>query len=124
MRITLGTLSGLATAAAVVLVPASPAVSSAQAPPPAAGQAQAQQMGSPVEGDLVSVDPDAKIIKVKNATGAELQFTYSEKTEVSGAQKDAAGLATLREGRVTVHFTEDAKTKVKTATRIIVQPKG
>ena len=123
MRITPRTLSGLATAAAVVLVLATPVASSAQAPPPAADQTQAQQMRSPVEGDLVSVDPDAKIIKVKNASGIELTFTYTDKTEVSGAQKDAAGLSTLREGRVTVHFTEDAHTKAKTATRIIVQPK-
>jgi hypothetical protein len=29
----------------------------------------------------------------------------------------------MKDGRVTVHFTEDAQTKAKTATRIIVQPK-
>ena len=56
-------------------------------------------------------------------TGADLVFTYTDKTEISGAQKDAAGLATMKEGRVTVHFTEDAQTKAKTATRIIVAAK-
>ena len=80
-------------------------------------------MRSPVEGDIVSVDADAKKLTVKPTTGADLVFTYNDKTEISGAQKDAAGLATLKEGRVTVHFTEDATTKAKTATRIIVQPK-
>jgi len=29
----------------------------------------------------------------------------------------------VKEGRVTVHFTEDVQTKAKTATKIIVEPK-
>jgi hypothetical protein len=104
---------------------------SAQTPPPPQPQAQPPapqerapaQLRSPVEGDLVSVDSTAKQITIKPLTGADLVFTYSDKTEISGAQKDAAGLATLKEGRVTVHFTEDAQTKARTATRIIVAPK-
>ena len=83
----------------------------------------AQPLRSPVEGDLVSVDTVGKKITIKPLTGADLSFTYNDKTEISGAQKDAAGLATMKEGRVTVHFTEDAQTKAKTATRIIVEPK-
>jgi len=78
---------------------------------------------SPVEGDLVSVDATTKMITVKPLTGADLTFTYNDKTEISGAQKDAAGLATMKEGRVTVHFSEDAQTKARTATRVIVEPK-
>jgi hypothetical protein len=67
------------------------------------------------------VDANAKRITVKPATGPDLIFTYTDTTEISGAQKDAAGLATAKDARVTVHFTEDAKTKAKMATRIIVQ---
>lgn len=92
----------------------------AQMPAPAPAQAQAQPRSA--EGDLVSVDAELKSITVKTATGDE-KFMYTEATEISGSQKNAAGLATLKEGRVTVHYTEDAKTKAKTATRIIVQPK-
>jgi len=77
---------------------------------------------SPVEGELVSVDTVEKKITIKPLTGADLVFTYNDKTAISGAHKDAAGLATMKEGRVTVHFTEDA-TKAKTATRVIVEPK-
>ncbi len=95
-----------------------------QAKPPAAPAGQAAQpLLSPVEGDLVSVDAVGKKITIKPLTGADLSFTYTDKTEISGAQKDAAGLATMKEGRVTVHFTEDAQTKAKTVTRIIVEPK-
>ena len=108
-------------AIALALVLAIPQSVSAQAPP-AQDQAQAQPQQRAVDGDLVSVDPEAKSITVKTATGDET-FMYTAATEVSGAQDGAAGLATLKEGRVTVHFTEDAKTKVKMATRIIVQPK-
>ena len=99
------------------------AAGSAAAQPPAPAAQAAQPLRSPVEGDLVSVDTAAKKITIKPLTGADLVFTYNDKTEISGAQKDAAGLATMKEGRVTVHFTEDAQTKAKTATRIIVEPK-
>jgi hypothetical protein len=62
----------------------------AQAPAPAAQAAQA--LRSPVEGDLVSVDTVGKKITIKPLTGADLSFTYNDKTEITGAQKDAAGL--------------------------------
>ncbi len=111
---------------AVVL--AAPA--SAQTPSPTPQpQAQApasqapQPLKSPVEGELVSIDTATKKITIKPLTGADLSFTYTDKTEISGSQKDAAGLATMKEGRVTVHFTEDAQTKAKTATRVVVEPK-
>jgi hypothetical protein len=127
------TLIGLAAAAAITLVLAAPV--SAQTPPPPTPQAQtpppaprdqapaAQQLRSPVEGDLVFVDATAKKLTLKPATGDELVIAYTDATEISGAQKDAAGLASMKDARVTVHFTEDAKTKARTATRIIVQPK-
>jgi Cu/Ag efflux protein CusF len=128
-------LIGLAAAAAIFVVLAAPASAqtpppqppAAQAPPaqaaPPSDQAPTPQLRSPIEGDLVSVDPEAKKITVKPTSGANLVFMYTDTTVISGDQKDAAGLATLKEGRVTVHFTEDAKTKAKTATRIVVQPK-
>jgi hypothetical protein len=128
------TMLGLAVAAAMAVVLAAPV--SAQAPSPApqaqapspTTQAQppaqaAQPVRSPVEGELVSVDTTTKKITVKPLTGPDLVFTYDDKTAISGAQKDAAGLATMKEGRVTVHFSEDADTKAKTATRVIVEPK-
>ena len=128
------TVFGFFVTGAIALVLATPAPVSAQTPAPTP-QPQAQrpapsdqerapqQLRSPVEGDLVSVDADAKTITIQPASGAELKIAYTDTTDISGAQKDAAGLATMKEARVTVHFTEDAQTKAKTATRIIVQPK-
>ena len=127
------TLLGLAVASAMAVVLAAPVSAQtpspspqpqAQAPAPAPAPAQAAQpLKSPVEGDLVSVDTVGKKITLKPLTGADLVFTYNDKTEITGAQKDAAGLASMKEGRVTVHFSEDAQTKAKTATRVIVEPK-
>ena len=128
------TVFGFAVTAGMALVLAIPVSVSAQTPAPTPGtQAQRpapsdqerapQPLRSPVEGDLVSVDADAKTITIQPASGAELKIAYTDTTVISGAQKDAAGLATMKEARVTVHFTEDAQTKAKTATRIIVQPK-
>ena len=123
-------LIGLAVAPALAVVLAAPASAQTpsptpqpQAQAPAAPAQAAQPLRSPVEGELVSVDTAGKKITIKPLTGADLSFTYNDKTEISGAQKDAAGLATMKEGRVTVHFTEDAQTKARTASRIIVEPK-
>ena len=100
-----------------------------QAPPaqaqqaaPAGDQAQAQ-LKSPVEGELLSVDTETKVVEIKLANGKEEKFTYTDTTEISGAEKNAAGLATMKEARVTVTFTENAQTKARTATKIVVQPK-
>jgi hypothetical protein len=102
-----------------------PPTSQPQAQPPAPREQPraSQQLRSPVEGDLVSVDAKAKTLTIQPATGAEQVIAYTDTTEISGAQKDAAGLATMKNAQVTVHFTEDAQTKAKTATRIIVQAK-
>ena len=88
-----------------------------QQPPP---QRQAQQP-APIQGELAQVDAAANSLAVKTADG-EVVFQYNDKTEVTGAKEGVAGLATMKGARVTVHFTEDAQAKTRTATRIIVQP--
>lgn len=101
---------------------AAPAFATQEKPPQAPPQAQQQPRApQPITGDLVRVDTDAKMLTVKTET-AEVQFAYNDNTKITGA-KDAAGLATLKEGRVTVHFTENADTKAKLATQIIVEPR-
>ena len=99
--------------------PASRPAASDRAKPPAAQAKSAQ-----IQGELANVDAAAKTITVKVADGSEMQFSYNEKTEVTGAKDGAAGLATAKDSRVTVHFNDEAGAKVKQATRIIVQPKG
>jgi hypothetical protein len=96
-----------------------PATQPDRAKPPAAQAKTAQ-----IQGELANVDAAAKTITVKVADGSEMQFSYNDKTEVTGAKDGAAGLATAKDSRVTVHFNDEAGAKVKQATRIIVQPKG
>jgi hypothetical protein len=88
----------------------------AQTPPPA--DRPAASRASQAQGELVKVDADAKMITIKSAEGAELQFAYNDKTEVSGGG-DAAGLATKSGSKVTVQYTEEGGQKL--ATRIAVQ---
>ena len=90
-----------------------------RAKPPAAQAKTAQ-----IQGELANVDAAKMTITVKVADGSEMQFSYNDKTEVTGAKDGAAGLATAKDSRVTVHFNDEAGAKVKQATRIIVQPKG
>jgi hypothetical protein len=67
----------------------------------------------------VKVDSDAKMITIKNAEGAELQFAFNDKTQVIGAQDGVAGLATKTGTKVTIEYTEEGG--AKTASRIAVQ---
>ena len=104
---------------AVALLAVVPTLASQeQQPAPRAPQAQTS-----VTGDLVKVDAEAKLLIIKAADGGELEFKYDDKTEILGAKEGAAGLATMKEGRVTVHFKEDADTKARTATKIEILPK-
>jgi hypothetical protein len=75
-----------------------------------------------IEGDLVKVDGDAKLLVAKVADGSEVEFKYNDQTEITGAKDGAAGLATTKNARVRITFMEDAKTKAKNATKIEVLP--
>lgn len=84
----------------------------------------AAQEPAMVTGELISVDADAGAITVRTEEGQEVQFRYTEETEVSGAQEGAAGLATMSGASVTVHFIYDEESNSNTATRIDVNQEG
>lgn len=104
-------------AASALTLGASQAMAFQQAAPPA--QEQPAARASQAQGELVKVDADAKMITIKNAEGAELQFAFTDKTEVIGSQDGVAGLATKAGTKVTVEYTEEGG--AKTASRIAVQ---
>jgi hypothetical protein len=70
------------------------------------------------EGELLKVDTTAKTIAVKTAAGDQ-EFSYTDETQVVGAQKTIAGLAGAKGTRVRVQYTEEGG--AKKATRIEVQ---
>ena len=47
-------------------------------------------------GELVAVDESAKTLAIKTASEGEVKFSYSDKTEIVGADKVASGLAGVR----------------------------
>jgi 3-oxoacyl-(acyl-carrier-protein) synthase len=98
--------------------PAEPAQPTLAQPAEKAKDAAVQTM----RGELTKVDVDAKMISIKSADGTETQFTYTDDTEVTGAQKNVAGLATQTGWRVTVTYITTGTTKA--ATKIEVQAKG
>jgi hypothetical protein len=79
---------------------------------------QAAQQPTTASGELLRVNADAKTFAIKAADGAEMQFQYTDATQVTGAEKGTAGLATMKGAQVTVYFS--AEGKVLTATKIDV----
>jgi len=68
---------------------------------------QSDQKLKPVEGELVSVNMDAKTLDVRLTDGTNVRFRFDEKTEVSGATHGVAGLATEKGAKVTVQYKAD-----------------
>lgn len=82
--------------------PAAPPAPEHQAPSPS--DQAAEQTAT---GELVSVDTEAKTITVKKDDGTEMEFSYDDTLEVTGAQQEIAGLATVSGSQVTVTYTSD-----------------
>jgi hypothetical protein len=78
--------------------------------------AQAQAKGQIFVGELTKVDSAAKTLSVKNSKGMEMEFQYTDRTQIIGAEGGVEGLATKSGAQVRVHF--DAATN--TATKIEV----
>ena len=89
----------------------------------AAAQQQQQQpkRPQPLVGELVTVDVNAKTFAIKTAAEGEVKFSYTETTEIVGAEKGASGLAASPGTEVTV--TYDSHGTARVATKIEVRPK-
>ena len=60
-----------------------------------------------ITGELMRVNPQAMTFSVKSASGAEMLFRFDDKTIVSGAESNVAGLATSNGAEVTVTYRND-----------------
>jgi hypothetical protein len=65
-------------------------------------------------GELLSVDTVAKHLSIRTTEKIDMQFRYTEQTEVTGAKEGSAGLATVTGAQVTVHFTREGPVNVAT----------
>jgi hypothetical protein len=96
----------------------------AQRPSPEGGQPQQKEKEkppAPLVGELVTVDTNARTFAIKTAAEGEVKFSYTETTEIIGAEKGASGLAANPGTEVTVHY--DSHGTARVATRIEVRPK-
>jgi hypothetical protein len=86
------------------------------------GGARPQQPAASVaSGELVKIDTSAKTIVLKTESNPEMQFSYTDATKVTGADKGVAGLATMTGSSLTIRYTKKGEDNV--ATEIAVQPK-
>lgn len=86
------------------------------------GGARAQQPAASVaSGELVKVDTSAKTIVIKTESEPQMQFSYTDATKITGADKGVAGLATMAGSSLTVRYTKKGQESV--ATEIEVQAK-
>ena len=71
-----------------------------------------------VEGLLMGIDQNAKVLTLK-AGDNELQFSYTDQTELVAPENDGKA-AVVRQGtRMRVHYTEGEKSKIATKIEII-----
>ena len=74
-----------------------------------------------ITGELTRVNPASMTFSVKSASGAEMLFKYDERTIVTGAETNVAGLATSNGSVVTVTYRNDNAGNM--ASKIEVQAK-
>ena len=99
------TLSWTMALAAGLFVGSAAPIGSAQDPNRDRGK---REEPASVTGELTRVNPSSMTFSVKSASGAEMLFKYDEKTIVTGAETNPAGLATANGSMVTVTYRNDS----------------
>lgn len=110
----------LAAAMLVFTVTAVPALAEQKPSVPAAGQ-EKKAPPAPVIGELLAVDDKSKTIVVKTGE-TEMKFSYSDQTEIVGADKGMEGLA--GKGGTMVKVTYDEHGTANVALKIEVGHKA
>ena len=64
------------------------------------------------EGTLVGFDQNAKVLKLKSSDDKEMQFTYTDQTELISPEKDGKPVVVTEGTRLRVHYTENEKTNI------------
>jgi hypothetical protein len=95
------------------------AFASQQPQPP--GEHTRAKTPEPVTGELISLDTSTKTLVLKTDAETQMKFSYSETTEIVGADKGSEGLATKAGSIVTVTYSVHGTANV--AIKIEVKPK-
>ena len=96
----------------------SPATTARPAPQPRTQPAAPAKAESTIKGELIKVDPMAKMLTIKTAQGKTEMVAYTDATVVSGAESGIAGLANQGKTKVTVTFSGPDIARV--ATHLVV----
>jgi len=104
-------------ATSVIAVAPATATQQPQQPP----SEQRAKSPDPVTGEIVSINTETKTLVVKTTPDSDMKFTFSEETEIVGADKGTEGLATKTGSIVTV--TYDVHGTANIALKIEVKPK-
>ncbi|HLV01918.1 MAG TPA: hypothetical protein VKZ59_11665 [Acidobacteriota bacterium] len=86
-----------------------------------AGAQQQEEATQSFQGELVSVDSLSQKLTVRDAEGTEMEFSYTDETEVIGAEEGVAGLATKSGSQVSVSYTDDGQSKTATQIQVMQQ---
>jgi hypothetical protein len=106
----------------VMVLSAAALFAQAPQPPqaPTAPPTQAQQEKT-FEGSLVKVDADAKMLIATGPDNKEWEFTYTDRTQVTGAEKNVQGLAGKSGAKLRIMYRA-AEKGANEATRIEILP--
>ncbi len=79
------------------------------------------QEQSVAQGQLLRLDTNAKKVVIRTDSGSQMQFEYTDQTQVNGADESVAGLGTQAGTHVTVKY-EKQETRLL-AVQIDVHPR-
>jgi hypothetical protein len=71
-----------------------------------------------VEGTLIGADATARVITLK-AGDTEIQFTYTEQTELASPQKDGPPVPIRQGSRLKITYKENGKSNIATKIEIL-----
>ena len=74
-----------------------------------------------VEGILLGVDQNAKVLTLKAAEN-EMQFSYTDQTELVAPESDGKPTVVRQGAKMRVHYTERENAKIATKIEIIATP--
>ena len=95
----------------------------AQAPPPRQpGQVEKAKDPMSATGELIALDDQARTFSIRTEADLEMKFSYTEQTEIVGADKGVSGLSPKTAPRLIVTYGVHGTTN--TATKIEVTPKN
>jgi hypothetical protein len=75
-----------------------------------------------ISGTLANVDSMAKTLSVKTKQGTDMDFHYTDQTQVEGAEGGVQGLASKDGSELTVMYREDSNSGERTAVSIKIGP--